>query len=268
MAAGWLAGGTGLPTFVAVVLHQPLQGYRMQNREFVAYYRVSSVRQGESGLGLDAQRASVEAFVKQSGGTILASYVEVESGKRTDRPQLTKALETARRAKATLLIAKLDRLARNLAFIANLMDAGIDFVAVDQAHASRLTLHILSAFAEDEGRRISERTKAALAAAKLRGTRLGGWRGRVASDADRERARAARETLANTRASDLAATINMLRAEGVTSCRALASRLNEMNIPTTGSADKFGRPTAHVGAWHGAQVARIVARIENLKNGA
>src|SRR5581483_10028207 len=131
--------------------------------------RVSTVRQGESGLGLEAQRAAVEAFARQHGGTIMASYVEVETGKRSDRPELAKALAAARKAKATLLIAKLDRLARNVAFIAAMMEAGVEFVACDQPFASRLTLHILAAVAEDEARRISERTKAALAAAKARG---------------------------------------------------------------------------------------------------
>ena len=120
---------------------------------FVAYLRVSTVRQGESGLGLDAQRLAVEAFTRQHGGAIVASFVEVETGKRSDRPELAKALEAARKGKATLLIAKLDRLARNVAFIANLMDAGVDFLACDQPFASRLTLHILAAVAEDEARR-------------------------------------------------------------------------------------------------------------------
>src|SRR5258707_6906292 len=140
---------------------------------FVAYLRVSTVRQGESGLGLEAQRATVEAFARQHGGAIVASFVEVETGKRSDRPELAKALQAARKAKATLLIAKLDRLARNVAFIANLMDAGVDFLACDQPFASRLTLHILAAVAEDEARRLSERTKAALQAAKARGRKLG-----------------------------------------------------------------------------------------------
>jgi DNA invertase Pin-like site-specific DNA recombinase len=127
----------------------------------------------ESGLGLEAQRVAVEAFARQHGGTIAASFVEVETGKRSDRPELAKALEAARKGKATLLIAKLDRLARNVAFIANLMDAGVEFLACDQPFASRLTLHILAAVAEDEARRLSERTKAALQAAKARGRKLG-----------------------------------------------------------------------------------------------
>ena len=107
------------------------------------------------------------------GGTIVAQYVEVESGNRSTRPELAMALEAARKGKATLLFAKLDRLARNPVFIANLKDAGVDFVACDQPFASRLTLHILAAEAEDEARRISERTKAALQAAKARAVKLG-----------------------------------------------------------------------------------------------
>ena len=120
-----------------------------------------------------AQHAAVVEFLRQHGGTIVAQYVEVESGNRSTRPELAMALEAARKGKATLLIAKLGRLARNPVFIANLKDAGVDFVACDQPFASRLTLHILAAEAEDEARRISERTKAALQAAKARGVKLG-----------------------------------------------------------------------------------------------
>jgi DNA invertase Pin-like site-specific DNA recombinase len=141
--------------------------------KYVVYLRASTARQGKGGLGMDAQYAAVVEFVRQHGGTIVAQYVEVESGNRSDRPELAKALELARKGKATLLIAKLDRLARNQMFLANLKDAGVDFVACDQPFASRLTLHILAAEAEDEARRISERTKAALQAAKARGVKLG-----------------------------------------------------------------------------------------------
>ena len=141
--------------------------------QYIAYLRVSTARQGESGLGLDAQRKTVEDFARQHCGVIVAQHVEVESGKRSDRPELAKALAAAKKGRATLLIGKLDRLARNVTFIAGLMDAGIDFVASDQSFASRLTLHILAAVAEEEARRTSEPTKAALAAAKARGVKLG-----------------------------------------------------------------------------------------------
>src|SRR6185437_4533345 len=126
-------------------------------------------RQEESGLGLEGQKAAVEGFAQANRGVIVASYVEVESGRKADRP--------------TLALAKLDRLARNVAFLSAIMDSGVDFIACDNPHANRLTIHILAAVAEDEARRISERTKAALAAAKARGANLGSarpghWKGR------------------------------------------------------------------------------------------
>ena len=139
---------------------------------FVAYYRVSTVRQGQSGLGLDAQRASVAAFVA-GRGELVGEFVEVESGRKDDRPQLAAALDLCRRRRAVLVIAKLDRLARSVAFISNLMEGGAEFVACDMPEANRLTLHILAAVAEHEREMISTRTKAALAAAKARGVRLG-----------------------------------------------------------------------------------------------
>ena len=140
----------------------------------IAYYRVSTKQQGDSGLGLEAQEAAVASYVATTGMKLLAPpYVEVESGTKGDRPKLAAALAHAKRAKATLLIAKLDRLSRNVAFLANLMESSIDFVACDNPHANRLTVHILAAVAEEEARAISDRTKKALAAAKARGTRLG-----------------------------------------------------------------------------------------------
>jgi DNA invertase Pin-like site-specific DNA recombinase len=121
---------------------KPMQG-------FVAYYRVSTDRQGQSGLGLDAQRAAVAGFV--GARELIAEFTEVESGRRNDRPQLAAALDLCRRQRAMLVIAKLDRLARNVAFIANLMESGVEFTAVDMPSANKLTLHILAAVAEHEG---------------------------------------------------------------------------------------------------------------------
>src|SRR5713226_4200926 len=151
--------------------------------DIISYYRVSTKQQGESGLGLDAQETAVQSYARQIGGRIKASYVEVESGKRSDRPELAKALAHARRSKATLCVAKLDRLSRNVAFLAAVMDSGVDFVACDYPAANRLTLHIMAAVAENEAKAISDRTKAALQAAKARGTLLGSarpghWEGR------------------------------------------------------------------------------------------
>ncbi len=138
---------------------------------FVAYYRVSTERQGQSGLGLDAQKAAVAAYMRGLG-ELEAEFVEVESGRKDDRPQLAAALALCRRKLGrVLVIAKLDRLARSVAFISNLMESGVAFVAVDMPHANKLTMHVLAAVAEHEREMISQRTKAALAAAKARGTR-------------------------------------------------------------------------------------------------
>jgi DNA invertase Pin-like site-specific DNA recombinase len=140
--------------------------------EFIAYYRVSTDRQGASGLGLAAQRAAVARFI--GSGQLVAEYTEIESGKKhAHRPQLLAALADCRTRRAVLLIARLDRLARNVAFIANLMESGVDFVAVDMPQATRLTIHILAAVAEHEREMISTRTKVALAEAKRRSTKLG-----------------------------------------------------------------------------------------------
>jgi DNA invertase Pin-like site-specific DNA recombinase len=141
--------------------------------KIIAYIRVSTQKQGRSGLGLEAQQHAVQAFARSVRGNIVATFTEVETGKRANRPELSKAIEAARKAGATLVIAKLDRLARNVEFTAALMNSGIEFIACDCPHATPLTIHILAAVAEDEARRISERTTAALPAAKRRGVKLG-----------------------------------------------------------------------------------------------
>jgi DNA invertase Pin-like site-specific DNA recombinase len=212
---------------------------------FVAYLRVSTVRQGESGLGLEAQRATVEAFARQHGGAIVASFVEVETGKRSDRPELAKALEAARKGKATLLIAKLDRLARNVAFIANLMDAGVDFLACDQPFASRLTLHILAAVAEDEARRISERTKAALQAAKARGRKLGSP---VAAKTVAQ-ARAARSDYAAKANATTLAVIREVQGSGIATLAGIARALQARGVKTPAGRNQ----------WQPVQVSRLLA---------
>lgn len=145
----------------------------MDHIKIIDYFRVSTRKQGDSGLGLEGQEAAVNAFAQQRGGKILGAYTEVESGKLAERRELSKALAHARRSKAVLVVAKLDRLARNVAFLSALMESGVEFLACDNPHANRLTIHILAAVAEDEARRISERTKAALKAYKARGGKLG-----------------------------------------------------------------------------------------------
>jgi DNA invertase Pin-like site-specific DNA recombinase len=182
-------------------------------------------------LGLGAQAEAVSDFQREHGGRLLAAYKEVETGKRADRPELARALAHAKRSGAMLVVAKLDRLARNVAFTSALMDAGVDFVACDQPHANRLTLHILAAVAEHEARMISERTKAALAVCKQRGTLLGGSRPECRNLTDKARAKGranaskviaeqAREAYA-----DLLPTMQEWRSAGMTQ-QAIADRLN------------------------------------------
>src|SRR5712691_1194671 len=145
----------------------------MTTGKFIAYLRVSTDKQGHSGLGIEAQRKAVTDYLDGGNWQLRAEHVEVESGKRSDRPQLQAALAHAKATGATIVIAKLDRLARNVAFISNLMESGVEFVAADMPMANRLTVHVLAAVAEHEREMISQRTCVALAAAKVRGTKLG-----------------------------------------------------------------------------------------------
>jgi DNA invertase Pin-like site-specific DNA recombinase len=141
--------------------------------KIVAYYRVSTQKQGQSGLGLEAQEAAVAAYAAQHGADVVKGFTEVESGTLAERPQLQGAVKLAKQLKARLVVAKLDRLARNVLFIAQLLESKADFAACDLPEANKLTLHIMAAFAEHEAECISNRTKAALAAAKARGIKLG-----------------------------------------------------------------------------------------------
>ena len=140
---------------------------------FVSYYRVSTDKQGKSGLGLDAQRRAVQQYLNGGTWSLIGEFTEIESGKRNERPELAKALAACKRQKAKLVIAKLDRLSRNLAFFSTLMDSGVEFIAVDNPHANKLTVHILAAVAQHEREVIAQRTKDALQAAKARGVVLG-----------------------------------------------------------------------------------------------
>jgi DNA invertase Pin-like site-specific DNA recombinase len=214
----------------------------MAQGSFVAYYRVSTDRQGRSGLGLEAQQEAVRSYLNGGDWELVGEFVETESGRKNARPELDRALALCRKRKAKLVIAKLDRLSRNLAFIARLMDAGVEFIAVDNPHANKLTIHILAAVAQHEREMIAERTRAALQAAKARGTRLG-WHGA-------EQLAPAYQAEAVERAQALAPVVAEIRAAGASSLRAIAAGLNARNIPTPGG-----------GQWSAQQVKRVLARL-------
>lgn len=209
----------------------------------VAYYRVSTDRQGRSGLGLEAQRDAVADFIASKGWNLAGEYTEVESGKRKDRPELAQAIAEAKRIKGKLVIAKLDRLARNVHFIAGLMETGVDFVAVDMPTADRFMLHIYAAMAEEEGRRISQRTKAALAAAKARGVDLGSNGKILAKRQKRD---------AELFASSLLPIIKDIRSNGDKTVRAITAALNKRAIPSREG-----------GIWHLRSTSLLLSRLRS-----
>jgi len=224
-------------------------------RRFVAYLRVSTAGQGRSGLGLEAQREAVAQYAASTGGRILAELVEVESGRKNERPKLAEALAACRKRHATLVIAKLDRLSRNAAFLLKLRDEGVDFIAADMPNANRLTVGIMALVAEAEAEATSARTKAALAAAKARGVKLGGKRERHgdlrphAAEGGKASGEARRKA-AELQAADLANIIHDLEANGPKSLHALAAELNARGILT--ARDK---------QWTAVQVSRVKVRI-------
>ncbi len=215
----------------------------------MAYYRVSTDKQGQSGLGLDAQRAAVELHARSVGAEVIAEFQDVESGRKADRIGLAAALAMCRTKRATLLIAKLDRLARSVAFISNLMEGGVDFVAADMPSVNRLTVHVLAAVAEHEREMISQRTKAALAAAKVRGTRLGNPRlpatGTLAA-APASSTPGGRTRAAAAQARAVAAygpVIEKARAEGALSLGDYAQALQAARLPAPQGGDRWSRPS-------------------------
>jgi DNA invertase Pin-like site-specific DNA recombinase len=222
----------------------------MAKGKFVAYYRVSTAKQGASGLGLEAQQEAVRSYLNGGRWQMVSEVTEIESGKRNDRPALANALALCRVHGATLVIAKLDRLARNVNFISNLMESGVEFTAVDLPQANRLTIHILAAVAEHEAVMISSRTKAALAAAKARGTRLGNPTSQIATWAG-EGAQASvtvRKAKAAKRSADLLPMVREIQSSGAGSLRQIAAVLNTRGIPA-----------ARGGAWSAVQVRRVLA---------
>ncbi len=221
--------------------------------KFVAYYRVSTEKQGRSGLGLDAQREAVNGFLRSQGtnAKLLAEYTEVESGKWSDRPQFGNAIEHAKLTGAVLLIAKLDRLSRDAHFLLGLEKAGVEFVATDMPSANRLTVGIMAMVAEEKRRMISRRIKDALAAAKARGTKLGNPNGaaHLKGRGNAEAVQAVRAG-AQERAEALRGTLEALRAEGITLAYGIARALNERGVLT-----------ARGGAWTARSVLNVGARL-------
>ena len=214
--------------------------------KFVIYYRVSTQRQGRSGLGLEAQQSAAEDYIARAGGTALATYREIESGKVDDRPQLQAALLRCRQSRATLLIAKLDRLGRNAAFLFTLRDSGQKFLALDIPDANALTLGVMISMAQHEREIISARTKAALAARKARGLPLGNPRDMTAySAAASEMGQWANRKKAIQRAKEVAPQIQEARKQGHTSLRAIAAYLNEQDIPTPRGKQWTATAVAH-----------------------
>lgn len=231
------------------------------NGKFVAYYRVSTRKQGASGLGIEAQRVAVANYLGGGPATVVAELTEVESGRRSNRPALDAALTAARVHQAALVVAKVDRLTRSVGFLARLLEAGVDVRFADlpmiEGPTGRFMLQQMAAVAELEAGLISSRTKAALAAAKARGQQLGGNRGGTLSGKARAKGREAQAMLAKRRAYDLAPLLAELQAAGTQSPSAIAKALTARGIPTA-----RGYTT-----WSAPQVIRMRQRLSKAPKG-
>lgn len=212
--------------------------------DYIAYYRVSTEAQGRSGLGLEAQMKAVRDYLADKPGNLVEEFTEVESGRKADRPELSRALTLCRKQKATLLIARLDRLARNVHFISGLMEGGVKFCAVEFPDADPLMLHIHAAMSEHERRLASIRTKAGLERAKARGVQLG-KHGKVLARINADKARA--------RAKELKPVINEIRASGNVTVRAIMTELNRRDVKTPRD-----------GRWHPHTVNVLLHRIDEF----
>lgn len=228
--------------------------------KIVAYHRVSTARQGRSGLGLSAQEKAIQDYARVKDAILVGTFTEVESGKDNDRPELAKAQHLAKVTGATLVIAKLDRLSRNAAFLLTLRDSGVRFVAADMPEANDLTVGVMALVAQQEREAISKRTKEALAVAKARGVKLGNPNG---AEALRRAARGnaasidAIQSKADQHAQDLAPVVDSLRSDGVTSLGVLAEHLNDR-----------GMLTPRGGRWHKSSVRNLLQRIARLGESA
>lgn len=224
-------------------------------KKFIAYYRVSTQRQGQSGLGLEAQVESVRAYLAGVGGELLASYQEVESGRKSKRPELLKAIAHAKAARAVLVVAKLDRLSRNMAFTSMLMESGLEFVCCDMPHVDNFTIHVIAAVAQREAEMISKRTREALAAYKARGGKLGAHHPKFkAIPAEKARAVQGLASAANRAAAaghvvDWLPQMREWRDQLGLSFQGVADRLNALGLKTRG-----GKP------WSRVQVYRVLGK--------
>lgn len=220
----------------------------------ICYLRVSTAKQGQSGLGLDAQREAIEAFARQRRARIIKTFTEIESGKNNNRPELAKAVHLSAVTGATLVIAKLDRLSRNACFLLTLRDSGIKFIAADMPEANELTIGIMALVAQQEREAISKRTKEALKAAKARGVKLGNPNGAAAlKRAAKGNSEGLKAILikADKHAQNLKPVINDIRLNGFFSLGEIAKELNERGILTPRG-----------GSWHKSSVRNLLARIE------
>ena len=226
---------------------------------FIAYERVSTARQGQSGLGLEAQRNSIDAFAAARNADLIGRFTEVESGRTPDRPELGAAIRLARLTGATLVIAKLDRLSRNAAFLLTLRDSGVKFLAVDMPEANDLTVGIMALVAQAEREAISRRTKEALAVAKARGVKLGNPNGAAALMRAGKGGAALRQTVARNadrHAESLAPVLADIRAQGHMTLRAIAGALNDR-----------GMLTRRGGQWHVSNVRNLIGRLKRAMSG-
>jgi len=221
--------------------------------KIVAYRRVSTSKQGQSGLGIEAQEHAIQSYAANKDAAVIETFTEVESGNNNDRPELEKALHLAKLTGATLVIAKLDRLSRNATFLLTLRDSGVKFIAADMPDANDLTVGIMALVAQQEREAISKRTREALAAAKARGTKLGNPHGaaalRRAGKGNTASLRVIKEK-ASQHAENLRPVVEALRSDGVTGLGGIAQQLNER-----------GMLTPRGGRWHKSSVRNLIARL-------
>jgi len=209
-------------------------------KNYIAYYRVSTDKQGIDGYGMDAQKVDVAKYVESNSGQLIDEFIEVESGAKSDRIEVWNAIDKCKDTNSILVIAKLDRLGRNVSFISHLMDSGIEFVACDMPHASRFELHIRAAVAEEERRMISERVKKGLSQAKAKGVKLGGYRPALDRHNHKKRTDAAKF------AEMMKPKIEMMLSKGL-SQREMAKTLNAFGVKTSTGKE-----------WSNVQVGRLI----------